>query len=182
MKKFLVEEIKNKLNKIEDKDIYAFNLYLEYFNDNPYEPTITFGYNTIENFNQSCQNTEEQEAKWNYAYWLQNEIFILGLDETKTIVKDWFIKNSLGYKTYEEFFNNEVDEKICNKIDKKVKNELVETIKDIQTCKVIQNKFNREIPIIIHELEYNNDIAKLNQKANNTKLVEDFVRFCKTIY
>ena len=182
MKNLIIENVLNKLNSIEDKDIYAFNLYLEYYNDNPYEPTITFGYNTIKNYENSCNETDKIEAKWNYAFWLQNEIFILGLDETKEIIKSWFVKNNLGYKSYEEFFNDEIDDKLCSKIDKKIKNEIVEAIKEIQNSSIIKKQFNKEIPIIIHELEYTNELAKLNEKANGKFLVNEFVQFCKGIY
>ena len=182
MKNLIIEQISNKLNTITDKDIYAFNLYLEYYNDNPYEPTITFGYNTIENYENACKETDELEAKWNYAFWLQNEIFVLGIDETKNIVKNWFLKNNLGYKTYEEFFDNEIDEKLCDKIDKKIKKEMVEAIKEIQNSNIIKNQFNKEIPIIIHELEYTNELAKLNENANSKNSVKEFVQFCKGNY
>lgn len=151
---------------------------MEYYNDNPYEPTITFGYNSIKNYEKSCKETDEQEAKWNYAFWLQNEIFILGLNETKDVVKKWFIKNHLGYKSYEEFFSGNINDRLCSKIDKKIKKEIIEAIKEIQNSNIIKNQFNKEIPIIIHELEYTNELAKLNKKANGKTLVKEFIEFC----
>lgn len=182
MKNLIIEKFTSKLNTIEDKDIYAFNLYLEYYNDNPYEPTITFGYNTFKNFENACEKTDQQEAKWNYAFWLQNEIFVLGLDKTKEVIKTWFIKNNLGYQSYEEFFNGDIDDALCSKIDKKVKKEMVEAIKEIQDSNIIKNQFNQEIPIIIHELEYTKELAKLNEKANGKNLAKEFVQFCKDNY
>ena len=39
----------------------------------------------------------EIEAKWNYAYWLQDELYVFGLDETKNVFKEWFLNNNFNY-------------------------------------------------------------------------------------
>lgn len=185
MKNFLINEIKNNLKNIETDDIYAFSLYLEYSCDNPFEPTITFGYNTTENFKNACEETDEQEAKWNFAYWLQNEIFVLGVNETQEMMKNWLIENGFGYKTYDEIYGNdaeEISDELCVQIDEKVKNELIETVQEIQKSNVIQDKFGRQIPIIIHELEYYDEIAEINKKANPAELIQEFVDFCCVVY
>ena len=181
MKNFLVNEIKNKLNTIENNDIYVFSLYLEYSCDNPFEPTITFGYNTNENFKKACLETDEQEAKWNFAYWLQNEIFVLGAGETQDVVKNWLIENGFGYKSYDEVYGSDaedISDELCVQIDEKVKLELIEAVKEIQKSNIIQQKFNKQIPIIIHELEYYDEIAEINKQANPIELIQDFVDFC----
>ena len=177
MKNYLIKEIQKALSSINQSDIYALSLYLEYANDNPYEPIIILGYNTVSNFNKVCKTVDILEAKWNYAYWLQNEIVVFGEDESRTIVKNWFIKNNLGYMTYEEFFSNDINEDLCNKIDDKIKNELIKVVKHLHCSGFINQKFNTEIPVIIHQLEYYNEIAEINKKANPNYLLKEFIEF-----
>ena len=178
MKNYLVEAIKDHLSKVKEKDVYAFNLYLEYANDNPYQPTVTFGYNTIEHFTKTAQSEEEIEAKWDYAYWPQNELFVFGCDKTEKIVKDWMLAKGLGYMTYEEFFSEGFDENLPDKIDRKVKKELIDVVKEIHSLGLIKQHFGKELPIIIHELEYGDEIARINKRANPNALIKEFVFFC----
>lgn len=39
-------------------------------------------------------------------------------------------------------------------------------------------KYGKELPILIHELEYYQEIAEQNAEANGNQLVEEFVNFC----
>ena len=43
-------------------------------------------------------------AKWNYAYWLQNEELSFGLGETQSVVKQWIESCGYTYFTFEEMF------------------------------------------------------------------------------
>ena len=70
------------------------------------------------------------------------------------------------------------DKKEFNKQIKKYKNCKMTTINILND----KNQFNKEIPIIIHELEYTNELAKLNENANSKNSVKEFVQFCKGNY
>jgi len=90
---------------------------------------------------------------------------IFGEDSTKEIVEDWIKSNN---------FDEEDDEKIFLEF-KKV---LVEVVKELHSSGYIKNQFGKSIPVIIHELEYYDEIAKLNIEANSYELVKEFVEFC----
>ena len=90
LKCILLEMIKESIKKWDKSDIYAISLFVYNFNDNPCEPTVTLGYNTNKKYISEIKNaSNEQEAKWNYAFWLQNVEFEFGIDETQAIVKSW---------------------------------------------------------------------------------------------
>ena len=55
---------------------------------------------------------------------------------------------------------------------------LVDIVKELHQSGFIKEKFGKEIPVIIHELEYYEEIANQNIEANGYELVEEFVNFC----
>ena len=99
MKNILLEQIKERMATWDKSDIYAVSLYVYDMNDNPCEPVVTLGYNTIEQFQREIPNaSDEQEAKWNYAFWLQNEELSFGAGETQSVVRQWI--ESAGYSYF----------------------------------------------------------------------------------
>ena len=57
-------------------------------------------------------------------------------------------------------------------------NLLVAVVQDIHASGLLIDLFGREIPILIHELEYYEKIARQNIEANGEILDRDFVSFC----
>ena len=55
---------------------------------------------------------------------------------------------------------------------------LVDIVRELHESGFIQETFKREIPVLIHELEYYYEIAEQNIRANGIELVDDFARFC----
>ena len=167
LKKSIIETIKTWT----ENDIYAISLYVYDDGDNPSKPTVTLGYNTESNFQDEKDNAyDEGEARWNYAFWLQNEEYVFGYDETANIVKEWILSQGFIYNEdiyYEEDTDEEITEAFVNL--------LVDIVKEIHEEKILSNKFGKEIPILIHELEYYEKIAEQNIRANGEELVEDFV-------
>lgn len=178
MKEILLNKIKETIVNSSKEDVYAVSLYLEYYNDNVYMPTVTVSYNTNQNLNENIdRGIDPIEAKWNYAYWLQDELYVFGLDETKNIVREWFIKNNFEYMNDEEFFSNEINENLIEHIDLKIKEELVDIVKNLHDSGFIKEQFGKEIPVIIHELEYYEKILEINKKANPAGLLKEFEKF-----
>ena len=86
IKKMIIDSIENWT----DEDIYAVSLYVYDYNDNPCKPTVTLGYNTESQVKSEKKNAyDEDEARWNYAFWIQNQEFIFGENETANTVKEW---------------------------------------------------------------------------------------------
>lgn len=66
--------IKRVIATWEKEDIYAISLYVNDEEDDPCRPTVMLGYNAEEQVMKSIKDaSEEKEARWNYAFWLQNE-------------------------------------------------------------------------------------------------------------
>ena len=181
MKNTLKQMILSNIAQWTDKDIYAISLYVYDDYDNPCKPTVTLGYNTETQVEKETPNAgSEQEARWNYAFWLQNEFFCFGVQETADTVRKWLNEKHLPfYEDDDEAWN---DDDICDKamvVTEFFVNELIEIVKEIHQSGILKEKFGKELPIIIHELEYYDEIAEQNVKANGEFLPKEFIPFCK---
>lgn len=169
MKEKLKELMIESINSIQENDIYAFSIFLQDMDDDPLQPVIVFGYNTERQFEGSLNETDELEARWNFAFWLQNSEFVFGENDTAWVVEQWMkLHNFIGLT------DDEIDEVVTPTFVK----EIIEVVRDIHDEGIIKDKFGRELPILIHELEYYDEIAKQNQEANGQYLPEGFVEFC----
>lgn len=169
MKEKIKELIKNSINTWEEQDIYALSLFLQDLDDNPLQPTVMFGFNTEKQFQKSLMQTDELEARWNFAFWLQNSEFVFGKGESAIDVTKWMDEHGFLALT-----DDEVDEEITRLFVE----EIVELVQELHEEKLLTQKFGRELPIIIHELEYYDEIVEQNKKANGQCLPDEFVEFC----
>ena len=184
VKEQLKSMIISNIEKWTDTDIYAISLYVYDECDNPCQPTVTLGYNTERQFKESISRaSDEEEARWNYAFWIMNHFLYFGSGDTAEIVRNWI--NEIGMPYYADddpvWRNNELFDEILEKtegITKAFVDVLVCIVKEIHEQGILTQKFGKEIPIIIHELEYYEEIAEQNIEANGKELVEDFVKFC----
>ncbi len=179
-------KLKSAIENISDTNtskIYALSFWYNNYDDDPRFPSISFSYNTIENYNKNIENaSDEKEAKWNFAFWLQEEIEEIGGIEDE-LLNEWF-------KTTDYFYTDEDQEKaIDNKVifekilekGEKFDNEFIEVIitltKRLFSENVISNKFGKNIPILVHELEYYDLPISWTIKSNPSGLVDEFVEW-----
>lgn len=147
--------------------IYVISLYVFYEfyaeEDLP-RPVAVLGYNTEEQVERSLPlASDTQEARWNYAFWLQNEELCFGRGDTEEVVRQW----TAGQNVEDERELAEAFEDV-----------LVEVVRELHTSGVLRDRQGRDIPILIHSLEYYEYTALLNLKANSGALDRDFCRFC----
>ena len=171
MKEDLMKRILAAIQEMNEEDIYALSLFVYDDGDDPCRPTVTLGYNTERHVIKTTPRaSDEQEARWNYAFWLQNEIFCYGTGETAGQVSEWMVANGFSQDDDDEADMEEVTEQFVG--------ELVEVVQAIHRKKVLTEKFGKEIPILIHELEYYDEIAEQNIRANGEEMTRDFADFC----
>lgn len=184
MKNQLKDMIISSIKNWSDTDIYVISLYVYDNGDNPCEPTVTLGFNTESQVKKEIPNAyDEEEARWNYAFWMQNEFFCFGVGDTAGIVRKWLAENNFPFYEYEDPIWDK--DGICEEAEKITQafvNVLVEIVKEIHMQKILTNKFGKELPIIIHELEYYDEIARQNIEANGEILVKEFTEFINKMY
>lgn len=188
---FVYDSIKEKIlswDKNIITDIYVISLYISDVLDDPRRPMVTLGFNTYNNFKQSIPDAyDEAEAKWNYAFWLQNEEIIIGDNYDENIedgvrITNW-IKDLGLYYTDEQEKN---DFNYTLKLGEKITHSFVElclnVVDRLHKEGIIKKKFGKEIPVIVHELEYYDTIADQNKKINPQKTIKEFVEWIYNMY
>lgn len=167
--------------------IYAVSLFVYDEDDDPRKPTVTVGFNTeadvADNTDPSkVWATDEQEARWNYAFWRQNELAVAchtGTDPIGATLREaWARANNLWYDPPEEespIFNERGEP-----LTKAFVELLVDVVQRLHQDGHVERIFGRGIPVLIHELEYYDAIASQNLAANPAGLIpDDFVRWCR---
>ncbi|MGW6973711.1 hypothetical protein [Streptomyces sp. NPDC054952] len=75
----LVERALASIPAADAGDIYAVSFLIDNEDDDPRQPTLTIGYNTETQAQRSIQDASGRaEARWNYAFWIQNELTVAG--------------------------------------------------------------------------------------------------------
>lgn len=146
-----MEKILRSWDNIPD-DVYALSVYYE-LNEADESAKIYIGFNTEEHFRESEKISHDSlEARWNYAYWLQNDKMLFNDND---VIHIRYIQSGGTQRL------------------------LVNAVKALRKKSVITEIFNKEIPVIIHDLEYSPHDAKYNLEANGKKLLpQDFIDFC----
>lgn len=173
---FLYNKIKPNIESWNEEGIYAlsFFVYTNEASDNI--PVLAISYNTEEDCEYSSQLSEQ---RWNYAFWRQEEKEIIGDEESTSILLQWYKENGIKNIGYEdEALMYDAD---YNYIGKGPNGyyELLQIVsnvaKSLHDNKVIINTFKREIPIIIHDLEYSWNSEEATQNGNPNGIADIFL-------
>lgn len=183
LKKYIFESIKAEIlswNKDVIKDIYVISLYISNSEDDPRRPMITLGYNTMEQYESALSDaSDNEEAKWNFAFWLQNEELIIGDNWGENLedgekINQWIKENNLYYSDEEEDEDFDKALKLGDEITSRFVELCVEVVKELHEEGIIEQKFGKALPLIIHELEYYDLIAEQNKRANPEEVIKEF--------
>ena len=159
-----------RLDNVLTEDIYSLSFLVG--EDRSRKPTLSLGYNTVSHWNESISRSSDAgEAKWNYAYWLKNKLAFFG-DETDSVVRDaWFA----GFVHSRVGKHGRADHSAVESASQQFILIAVSVARQLHQSGVIQNKFGRIAPIIVHELEYYEQIALQAENANPTGVAQEFV-------
>ena len=175
------EKLKNAIQEIvneeDKKDVYALSFCYTC-------PKVTLSYNTLSNVKEESYNAASKEdAKWNFDYWLQTEMETIGGKKDK-LLKQWFAKTPHFYTDEENDRAIEEDEDLYDKLLKKGDRFCKEFIKEaIALAKQlldegeIERVFGRNIPIIIHQQDFEETPILWTKKANPAKLIKEFLEY-----
>ena len=186
----LYDKVKNEILKWDEEDIYAISFFVESNECNEYNgfENVTMwsiSYNT----EKDCDGADElDEERWNYAFWRQDETMIIDVD-TPNIYTDalfeWYAKK--GITNIGEENDDDVYDENMNYIGKGPVGhyELLQiatgVAERLQKEGVIKEHFGKELPIIIHGLEYAWYDLEATQKANPDDQADTFLKAMKEL-
>lgn len=178
--KFFYSEISAALATIETSivpDIYALSFFIFDLDGDPRHPILQLGYNTLTRLKECTPSASgAEEAKWNYAFWLQNELTFIGEPDTEggQLLEELLKGRGLWYSDEDE----EADFDQCMRTGSGITAYFVDTCVRIARALhengVIERQFSRPIPIVVHELEYHDAIAVQTRSANPPGLAQEF--------
>jgi hypothetical protein len=167
-------------------DIYVLSLFVYDEDDDPRRPTVRVGFNTESDVARSADpaeafSTDVHEARWNYAFWCQNELALIGDTESDAegarLREQWARDEGLWYDLVED------ESPVFDDLDERLTNGFVSLLEGVvqrlHAADIIRI-FGKPLPVLIHELEYYDEIASQNLRANPPGVVpDDFVRWCQ---
>ncbi|MBB5371307.1 MULTISPECIES: hypothetical protein [unclassified Janthinobacterium] len=158
-------------------DIYALSFFIEDNDDDPRYPVLQLGYNTLTHWTQctpSASNAEE--AKWNFAFWLQNELIYIAEPGTEggKMLEELLKARGLWYSDEDEKADFDRCMRIASDITAYFVDACVRIARALHENGVIEQCFSRPIPIVVHELEYYDEIAAQTRLANPPGLAKEF--------
>lgn len=181
----LYDKVKSEILKWKEDGIYAISFFINANESNEYKgfenvSSWAISYNT----EKDCNGADEfDEERWNYAFWRQDETMIIDTDEPDVFTEklfDWYAENgitNIGEENEDEMYDAD-----CNYIGKGPSGhyELLqlasEVARKLQEDGVIKEHFGKEIPVIIHGLEYAWYDIEATKNANPDGEADTFIK------
>lgn len=170
-------------------DIYVFSLLVFDVDDDPRRPMVQLGYNTRERM-RDCTPVDDvaigwpiasdaAEAKWNFSFYLQNQLLFLGEPATATgdLLEHLLKSEGIWYSDEDIERDEERTYELDTLISARFVSMLVEVVQKLHASGVIVRRFGQAIPVLVHELEYYDAIARQNELANPNGLAHEFVHW-----
>ena len=122
--------------------------------------------------------SDEDEARWNFAFWLQNELDVIAdpvHDPAGNFRRaSWIKELGLDYSDEEEEDDFDAATEKGEQITAVFLELLMSLTRELHATGILTEVFGRPIPVLIHELEYYDEIADQNRRANPSGLIEPF--------
>ncbi|MEU6444080.1 hypothetical protein [Streptomyces sp. NPDC047046] len=181
----LAERALASLPAAEAGDIYALSFLIDNEDDDPRQPTLTIGHNTETQARRSIQDASDQaEARWNYAFWLQNELTVAGdltSDPAGAAARQkWISDLGLWYAEPADLADRDsLIGPLAAQIEAAFTHTCCRLARTLHTTGVIERSVGRTVPVIIHELEYYEASARQTEAGNPPGLAEEFTSWVR---
>lgn len=174
----LVERVRNALRRVpvdRCRDVYAVSLWVDDYEDDPSLPVVQVSVNTESHVaRMASQASDEDEARWNFAFWLQEPLDEFGGPddaEGKRLVDAAFSEAGL-FSDPDDWSDGAGETK--QKMTALFVSRCVSAVRRLHDDGVVAAIFGRPIPVLVHELEYYDEIVEQNRRANPAELIEPF--------
>jgi hypothetical protein len=166
-------------------DVYALSFWTFSEDDEPGRYVVDVSYNTGKNVaKQKSEASDEAEARWNFAFWLQKPS--LGIcdrkDKSGGALRTAWLKE-IGCQISKRDLDSDddrvykLDEKICDAFGQLAARASLA----LHNSGLIQKKFGSSIPVVIHNLEYYSKVDKETRMANPRGVATVFCKWMKTM-
>jgi hypothetical protein len=168
----------------EAHDIYAISFWVDNEHDDPRPPIVTIGYNTEAQVSRILHDAADPaEARWNFAFWLQNELVVIGdsrSDPAGAAIRDEWIRHlGLWYDPADPSTWTTAVGPLAAQIETEFNQACCQLGQILHTSGVITRSVGRPVPVLVHELEYYEAIALRTEAANPPGLADEFTAWVR---
>ena len=188
LKSVLYEKVKSEILKWNEKEIYAISFLVE--------SNEAYKYNNFQNVTMWAisYNTEKDcdgagdfdEERWNYAFWRQDETPIIDVDTPNKYTDalfDWYTGNditNIGEENEDQMYDENSDYIGKGPVGHYELLQIASDVaKKLQEDGIIKNHFKKDIPIIVHGLEYAWYDFEATKNANPNGQADTFLKAMK---
>ena len=173
-----------KLDMAAREDVYALSLYVDAGDTT--EPELVLSFNTAAQITRALAGqtgsdglpSNEIEARWNYAFWLRAPNLRCLVPRESVDGGFWqqlLAERGISYSDSDDFDIEGFETSV-----KDLLNEVaVAMAREMHRIGSIREVFDRDLPILIHGLEYGEDTAQRTASANPKGLSADFCEWCE---
>jgi len=153
----------------ERAETYVISLWVTDESDDERIPAERVGHNTETAVTEAIPTaSSELEARWNFAFYLQDELALIGAedgDPGELALRDAWIteQTQLNHSSIEAFVIDGTE------LTNPFIHLLIRVVQRLHENKAITAVFGRAIPVLIHELEYYDEILDQKLRANPTE-------------
>lgn len=141
--------------------LHAVSLWVEDDGDDPRRPGVMLGLEwEPEEPQDRARWLQDAELQWNFAAWSQTCDAYFGPDEAQIELVG--IETDRCTETFVRW--------------------LIDAVQQVHRERITELAFGRRVPLLIHELEYYQEIARQNVEANGYETVSDFVAWIRPDY
>jgi hypothetical protein len=166
------------LSEMDRDDAYAVSLFVYDHDDEPSTPVVEVSVNKETHVAlRTPDASDADEARWNFAFWPQQPIDVIGGPSDpkgKQIIDASFSDAGLAYDP--DDYSDEALE-VGRRMTQAFVAACVAAVQRLHSEGTIEAVFGHPIPVLVHELEYYDEIAEQNRVANPPELVEPFRRW-----
>lgn len=165
-------------------DIYLVSLCLS---DDHDSLSVMVGYNTKSNYRASIEDaSDEEEARWNFAFWLQNDEGWLADPERDPegarLCAAWAAELTFDPapgESEEDFVDRALMDGTALHDEDALQDLLAEVARGMQQDGVLQRTFGRPVPVLIHTVECDERAAARCARANPNG---EALQFCDSLH
>ena len=171
-----------RISSEEAAQTYAVSFWVNDEEDDPRVPVLTIGTNTEAQFRASVANADDDaEARWNFAFWLQNELAVVGgpADHAGRAIVDALFA-TLGLHLAEDDFSP-ASEAVSDRMTTAFVSCCVDAARRLHEEGALHASFGRDLPVLVHELEYYDAIIEQNSRCNPPHLIAGFKRWIESM-
>jgi hypothetical protein len=172
----------NEVDAEDARDAYALSFWVLDEEDDARLTTFVVGFNTETRVReQSPHASDEAEARWNFAFWLQNEFVAVARDwepradsEGVALRKQWIEELGLWYADDDE---SEESLRLAAELYDQFFELAARVVRRLHDSGAVERAFRRPLPVVIHDLEHDDSTADASRAANPPRLIADFLHW-----